>query len=81
MKKYVKPDLCYESFELSQNIANCGLALNHTENTCKLAIGPTILFANANNECNMKAVDGDITKNGEYYCYWTGDASDNIFTS
>lgn len=24
MKKYVKPELCFESYELSQNIAACG---------------------------------------------------------
>lgn len=28
MKKYVKPELFYESFELSQHIAGCSLQIN-----------------------------------------------------
>ena len=30
MKKYVKPELFYESFELSQHIAGCNLTINKT---------------------------------------------------
>ena len=29
MKKYVKPELFFESFELSQSIAACGIDVNH----------------------------------------------------
>lgn len=31
MKKYVKPVLYFESFELSQNISTCGFDMNTTE--------------------------------------------------
>lgn len=31
MKKYVKPELFFESFELSQSIAACGIDANHDD--------------------------------------------------
>ena len=35
MKEYVKPELYYESFELSQHIAGCNLQMQNTiEDTC-----------------------------------------------
>ena len=34
MKKYVKPDLYYENFELSHSIANCSPAMNHSIENC-----------------------------------------------
>lgn len=36
MKKYVKPDLCYENFQLSRTIANCSPSMNHHETDCFL---------------------------------------------
>lgn len=33
MKKYVKPELFFESFELSQSIAACGIDVNFTSVT------------------------------------------------
>lgn len=39
MKKYVKPELFFESYELSQNIAACGWDLKHADpKTCQ-AVG------------------------------------------
>ena len=35
MKKYVKPELFYEHYELSQHIADCQWELVHAENECK----------------------------------------------
>lgn len=35
MKKYVKPELFYEHFELSQHIADCGWELKHANGACK----------------------------------------------
>ena len=35
MKKYVKPELFYERFELSQHIADCGWELKHADGSCK----------------------------------------------
>lgn len=34
MKKYVKPELYYENFELSHTIANCSPAMNHSKDSC-----------------------------------------------
>ncbi len=33
MKKYVKPELYYENFELSQHIAACGIDVNFSSGT------------------------------------------------
>lgn len=39
-KTYVKPEVYFESFELSANIATgCGRALGHTVDTCKDKLG------------------------------------------
>lgn len=35
MKTYVKPELFFESFELSQHIAGCNLTLEIAVGTCK----------------------------------------------
>ena len=34
MKKYVKPELFYERYELSQHIADCAWELNSTDGVC-----------------------------------------------
>ncbi|MGN0975070.1 MAG: hypothetical protein ACI4OL_03650 [Gemmiger sp.] len=36
MKQYVKPDLFYEDFELSQHIAACSYKLGANENECSI---------------------------------------------
>lgn len=81
MKKYVKPDLIYETYELSYNVANCSAALNHME---------------AQNGCAIKEVDGidlgytvyTAGQNCTYapeiwedYCKFTGTDDINVFTS
>lgn len=83
MKKYVKPDLVYENYELSHNVANCSAALNHveTETGCSLkdingiGLGFTIFTATVN--CDY---DEDILSL-EDYCKFTGASDINIFTS
>ena len=39
MQKYVKPELFYESFELSQHIAACGIDVNYAN---KIDCTPTL---------------------------------------
>ena len=34
MKKYIKPELFYERFELSEHIADCAWELQQAENAC-----------------------------------------------
>ena len=43
MKKYEKPVLMFESYELSYNVANCSAALNHME---------------ADTNCTIDGIDG-----------------------
>lgn len=81
MKKYVKPEIMIESFELSHNVANCNPALNHaeTETNCSISkiegvdLGVTIFTVGSN--CDYGP---DIW---EDYCKFTGDDTYNVFTS
>ena len=84
MKKYVKPELVYESFELTQQIAACDFDLVETTvngEGCKFTgvddlMGPITIFRNncrdvANNEWVV-----------ESYCYHNASESDyGIFNS
>lgn len=82
MKKYVKPELFYESFEMSQQIAACTYDSNNTSNdivNCGFTgeepnSGVTMtIFLNGNTNC---------TTIGEAYCEHTGTgAAFNIFNS
>lgn len=82
LKKYVKPDLFYENFELSHSVANCSPALNHTENECTLDSweAPDLYLDAGENVFHSQCT---ITSERlEGYCYWSGsDETRNIFTS
>ena len=74
MKSYVKPELFYESFEMNQSIAACGIDVNYgDENSCTPTLDPKFwygmsdtVFTNGKAYCSM-----DI-KNIEVYCYTVG---------
>ncbi len=75
MKEYVKPELYYESFELSQHIAGCNLTMSTMDPMNCVASG-TIgdetcgsWFVEANMLCTVKT---------ESYCY--NNASFNVTT-
>ena len=61
MKKYVKPMLIYESFEMSQQIATCEYDSNNTNNdvvTCTFTgpyTGDAKLFLDSNSACAVPA--------------------------
>ncbi|MCQ2431961.1 MAG: hypothetical protein MJ175_05080 [Clostridia bacterium] len=62
MKKYVKPDLVYESFAMTNNIAlGCGIKTNHddTDQTCATEDIPGIgiFFVVPGDSCNVKYDD------------------------
>lgn len=69
MKKYVKPELFYESFELSQHIAGCNLqvqaadVVNCTASGYVEGIHYTSWFMEANSSCSPVM---------EVYCYTNG---------
>lgn len=44
MKKYVKPALYFESFELSQNITVCGFDMNTTESMHCVAVSDETMW-------------------------------------
>lgn len=86
MKKYVKPMITLERFELSQNIAACAWDLNYA-NTSDCYADPDqdffygsvnrTLFLQADKGCEMIA-----GVNYEDYCYQNGSGSPfNVFRS
>lgn len=85
MKKYVKPDLYFESFALSHSVASgCAYALNHTENGCRLDGSNPLglpdgvyLFAGTDGGCTLYYSDASY----EDYCLQTDADGYNIFTS
>ncbi len=83
MKTYVKPDLVYESFELSQNIATCGFDVNFTNYDVCYAVGDenegmfnVTLFTQVNENCEAK--EGE---NADSYCYEPSSAAWGLFNS
>jgi len=85
-KKYIKPAILFESYELNTSIATCfwDLNVNNTsKDTCAASAADAgymsdyLLFDNG--KCNLtseeyKAVNGD-------YCYEHGTAGNNVFNS
>lgn len=80
MKHYVKPELKYEKFQLSQHIADCGWELNSSDaNSCS-ATGdsgwgyPTDInaFVNGNQACEKEPED---------YCYTNGSSGVGLYRS
>lgn len=82
MKKYVKPELIYESFELSEQIAlgcSSGLIATYQDNKiCKIenfnGVSGLTLFS-LDNACDF--TEGDF----EGYCYFNSGEGMTIFTS
>lgn len=77
-KTYVKPEVYFESFELSANIAaGCVFKTNHDQNTCayKTATGRTIFLEKA--ICEVPTQDGSY--NSMCYHHPTDDA--RLFSS
>lgn len=74
MKKYVKPELFFESYELSQNIAACGWDMNHAQpSTCTATGDPSLgnpdvlVFTESN--CDLVL---------ERYCYENSASNETI---
>lgn len=86
MKKYVKPELFYERFELSQHIADCAWELtNSTKDTCSATADPVKLpgFANLFAHTTSGCVNIPVEYGGTYegYCYQPGEDGINVFIS
>lgn len=83
MKKYVKPEIFIEKFELSKHIADCAWELtNSTKENCSAAADPDHipglpnLFLNSEKGCVL--IPGE---NYEEYCYHDGVQGANVFAS
>ena len=75
MKKYVKPELYYENFELSQHIAACGIDVNlgdtvnctpTLDNDFWPGLGGVVVFDSKKGTCSLDISDIDV------YCYTVG---------
>lgn len=85
MKKYEKPTIAIERFELSHSIANCNPAMNHAEGACKYESNE--LFGKLNPGETVFNL-GDCTYSMqefvsifEGYCLQTSADSQTLFTS
>ena len=80
MKKYVKPELFYESFELSQHIAGCNLKLQSTD-AC--SIWNTVAEGSIEGvHSDSWFVEGGACSVGvEVYCYTNGSLNAAVISS
>ena len=85
MKKYVKPELFYEYYELSQHIADCAWELTSaTKDTCSAAADPDYLLPYVGSNLFMSSNYGCVLIPGDNYsdvCYHDGTAGVNVFAS
>lgn len=80
MKKYVKPELVFERYELTEQIAACGWDLNITEGTCGFK-GDSSLGQNSEWVILTGEIAGCEIKDYQAYCYQTDVAGMNTFNS
>ena len=83
MKKYVKPELFYERFELSQHIAVCAWDMNlSNKESCNAAADTSLIPDLAGETLFMSSsacsLNPDTYKD---YCYHNGMSSANAFRS
>lgn len=77
-KEYKKPELLFDSFELSTSIAaGCANKVDtFARGSCGIAYGPVVLFLKSMTAvCTMGIEDGDG------YCYHNPDDTRNMFSS
>lgn len=81
MKKYVKPELFYEHYELSQHIADCNFEYTHAENDCAAqgdaedGLGNLLVFNTTPTPCNVEP--GNV----DFFCYHGSADGGNLFAS
>ena len=82
MKKYIKPELFYENFEMSKHIASCAWDMSNSKTVeeCFAKSDPEwglIDNISAFNTGVVGCTDGPL----ESYCYSNGSSENNIFNS
>ncbi len=79
-RAYKKPEIMFEDFSLSVNIASCDVSTNFAKNVCKYEWTPSKgLFLEGMNLCDIKIADGDPAYNG--ICYHQPVADSQLFSS
>lgn len=77
MKKYVKPELFYERYELSQHIADCQWEMQMAnENVCQAEPDQDPFFAPLEGGNLFTETAGCQIQNWEKYCYQPGSVGD-----
>lgn len=72
-KSYVKPQVYFENFQLSANIASgCGKPLNHTKEACQPISGMNLFLIADNCDC---------TPDDAGLCYQSATDGTRLFTS
>ena len=80
-KKYSTPQIMFDTFELSENIAvGCAVISNHNEGICPVPVFGTVLFMQE--PCIMTPLNDDQLKMyTSKVCYHNPSENDKIFTS
>ena len=86
MKKYVKPMIVLERYELNQNIADCAWELNNADKeTCNATPDQDFFFGALSGNLFLESTGGCVNIPGvnyEDYCYQAGNGSAfNVFKS
>lgn len=81
MKTYSKPDIVFESFSLSTNIAGAGCIVSAaaTPGACALELDGINVFLTEVFNCHLKVKDG--SKEFNYLCYHVPTGDNNLFAS
>lgn len=81
MKKYVKPELFYEHFELSQHIADCGWEMQYAnKESCHAAADPGV-WGEGYVETLFVSEDRCTVTDWQDYCYEAGTGGIKVFIS
>lgn len=79
-KTYSAPDIVFESFSLSVNIASCDVGTNHGREACGYKFDPeTIIFVSGVSGCKEVIDDGDPAFDG--ICYHNPSEDSQLFGS
>ena len=77
-RNYVKPEICFESFELAESIASgCTHLAGSTQGLCSVIIAGENVFLS-----NVMACSGsDVEDGADGLCYYLPFETNNIFSS
>ena len=80
-RKYVKPQVVFEKFELTKHVADCAWELNSTQSECFAEADPDYIPGLPN--LFAKGITGCVVTSDVYqdYCYQDGAQGANVFAS